>query len=210
MGVACTRRHSLHCTQSTVLAHVHIEGVLRQVPTTACLLLDTTTRPVWQGLSYRHHYFKYGNIPKTEDGQSLPHLCKQPYDLHYIPLTHKRGFVGAKAIHKLPSWQRCLLALKHICPLHRLCSPAWITSTAGGTVFGGITTCRQGLTRGWSAGTDPVTVECVGVRPTRVGDTVVWLTHPVIIMSSASCGFPLHVPVEQEVIQLSGFVRVRC
>ena len=35
-------------------------------------------------LKDRYHYFKSGNIPKTEGGLILPHPCTQSYDLHYI------------------------------------------------------------------------------------------------------------------------------
>ena len=37
----------------------------------------------------RQGYFKSSNIPKTEDGQTSPYLCKWSYDLHEILLTHK-------------------------------------------------------------------------------------------------------------------------
>ena len=51
----------------------------------------------WYGnLTDRHHCFIFGIIQKTECGPILPHLCKQSYDLHEIPLMQRRSFVEQK------------------------------------------------------------------------------------------------------------------
>ena len=62
----------------------------------------------------RRHYLKAGNIPKSEGGQISPHLCKQSYDLHEIPLTQKEASWSKSIFQEACPCLPPITAIRHV------------------------------------------------------------------------------------------------